>query len=353
MKKTVLLPPSSPSVKPTKPMRPGSKPPKTLVESPKPMTTTTKKQKIKASREQAIRDLKSNTIGDPTGSMVWYDPVSGWTKSASTVRSAFHMAGLDPDVLLPPAPDYGTAFSRSILAIRSQVQGRGYTLLAAGNGPNGESRYSIMAVQRNGVVETDDRATVQCPRDGTAPFVERSTGDATADEIAAWVVQASHERFDTYTSDDVRQSVIRTLETFAAVPTRNAQPYTHYWAPGACAAALQPLADCLARLGWGDIESFEGKLTQANLALAAKAVNRTLEERLSEFATEAAEYANNAEGKRPSTIERRIQEAKEIRQKAELYRAILGAAVESVDDRIKQVETSLMQTLGMIEAAAE
>ncbi len=345
------LPPKH-SVRPTAPPRPGSKPPESQPTVNTPTAATpTKKQKIKAHTAAAKAALKSNAMGDPTGSMVWYDPVSNWTKNAHVVRQQFQMSGLDPDVLLPPIPDYGTAFSRSILAIRGQIQGRGYTLLAAGNGPNGESRYSVVAVQRNGVVETEDRATVQCPRDGTAPFVERTTGDNVADDIAAWIVKASHERYETYTSEDVRTSVVRTLETFAAVPTRNAQPFTHYWAPGACAAAILPLSECLERLGWGEITSFEGKLTQANLTVASKAVNRTLENQLAEFAAEADKYANNAEGMRPTTIERRIVEAKEIKAKAELYRAILGAAVTSVDDRIKAVEASLMSTLGVINAA--
>ncbi len=192
---------------------------------------------------------------------------------------------------------------------------------------------------------------MQCPRDGTAPFVERTTGDSAADEIAAWIVRASHERFQTYTSEDVRQSIIRTLDMYAAVPVRNSQPFVVYWVAQAGALALVALSECLKTLGWGEIQAFEGQMNQANITFAANAVNSTLEGRLTEFAAEADKYAMNTEGMRPSTIERRIQEAKDIRQKAELYRTILGAAVESVDDRIKRVEASLMQTLGMIELA--
>ena len=317
------------------------------------MTTLSKKQKIKLAQAEARAALNgAMASGSRVGSLVLYDPVSGWTKSAPAVKAAFELAGLDPDVLLPPSPDYGTAFSRSVLAIRGQIQGRGYTLLAAGNGPNGESRYSVVAVARNGIVQTDDRATVQCPRDGSAPYVERTTGDPEADKIAAWIVQASKERFDTYTSDDVRQAVIRTMDHYAAVPVRNSQPFVVYWIAQAGAIALNHLSVTLDSLGWGEIQAFEGALTQANIAFATKAVNSTLEGRLSDFAAEAEKFANNAEGMRPTTIERRIQEAKDIKAKAELYRAILGAAVESVDDRIKAVEASLAHTLGIIESSA-
>ncbi len=356
MKKTALLPPANPSVRPTKAQRPGTKPPRSMpqVESPaKPMVALTKKQRIKQAQQEARSALSAPNPGvSPVGSLVLYDPVSGWTKAAAEVRQAFERSGLDPDVLLPPSPDYGTAFSRSILAIRGQIQGRGYTLLAAGNGPNGESRYSVVAVQRNGVVMTDDRATVQCPRDDSAPYVERTTGDAAADEIAAWIVKASHERFETYTSDDVRQAVIRTMDHYAAVPVRNSQPFVVYWIAQAGAMALHLLSSVLDSLGWGEIQAFEGRMTQANIAFATKAVNATLEGRLNDFAEEAEKFANNVEGMRPTTIERRIQEAKDIKGKAELYRTILGAAVASVDERIKAVEASLMQTLGLIEAKA-
>lgn len=316
-------------------------------------TIITKKQKIRNAQAEARAALNGQMAsGSKVGSLVLYDPTSGWTKNCPEVKQAFERAGLDPDVLLPPSPDYGTAFSRSILAIRGQIQGRGYTLLAAGNGPDGESRYSVVAVARNGIVQTDDRATVQCPRDGTAPFVERTTGDPAADKIAEWIVNASKERHDTYTSDDVRQAIVRTMDHYAAVPVRNSQPFVVYWIAEAGAKALQHLSSTLEFLGWGEIQAFEGALTHANIAFATKAVNSTLEGKLNDFAEEASKFANNAEGMRPSTIERRIQEAKSLKDQANLYRAILGAAVESVDDRIKQVEASLMSTLGMIEAAA-
>jgi len=318
------------------------------------MATLTKKQKIKQAQAAARAQLSAaNPAISPVGSLVLYDPTSGWTKDAASVRDAFQRTGLDPDVLLPTPPDYGTAFSRSILAIRGQIQGRGYTLLAAGNGPNGESRYSVVAVQRNGVVETEDRATVQCPRDGTAPFVERTTGDMDADDIAAWIVRASHERFETYTSDDVRQSIVRTMDHYAAVPVRNAQPFVTYWIPQAGAMALAHLSSTLESLGWGEIQAFQGAMTPANITFAAKAVNNTLESQLTEFAAEADKFSTS-ESSRPGhtarAIERRIQDAKDIKAKAELYRTILGAAVESVEDRIKAVEASLMQSLTNLDA---
>ncbi len=314
-----------------------------------------KKDKIRNAQQEARQALAgNNNAHSPSGSLVICDPTTGWNKNAQIVKAQFLLAGLDPDVLLPSPPDYGTAFSRSILPIQQMCQGRGYTLLKAGNGPNGESRYSVSAVQRNGVVETEDRATVICPRDGTAPHVERTTGDPQADEIAAWLVRATHERFNNYSSEDVRQCIVRTLDHYGAVSLRVTQPHTTHWIPEAGAQRLTLVGETLEALGWGEVQVWETKLTQSNMANAAKVVNATLEERLKEFSKDAEKFSNNTDSARPgltaNALSRRIEEAKAIKEKAALYRTILGAAVESVDDRIRSVEISLKNSLDLISA---
>ncbi len=308
-----------------------------------------KKALIKAAQKTA-RDalMNSNHAVNPVGALVVYDPVSGWNKDAREVRDAFARANIDPYVYLPEIPDYGTAFSRTILAIRPMIHNRGYTLLAAGNGPNGESRYSVVSVARNGTVQTSDCATVQCPKDGSAPFLERSTGDQVADEVAGWIVQASHERFEKYTSEDVRQSIVKTLDMYAAVPVRNSKPYVCYWIAQAGAEVLTQLSTVLESLGWGEIQQFQGALTDSNIAFASKAVNNTLDAQLSEFSEQCDAYASKSGNMYESTIAKRIEDAKALKSKAELYTAILGAAVASVDDRVKAIEASLMTTLGMM-----
>jgi hypothetical protein len=300
---------------------------------------SSKKNKIRAALETAKQALATNENPGSIGDLVWSDPVSNWSAPAETVRDAFTLAGLDPDVLLPAVPDYGTAFSRSILAWRAMIQGRGYTLLAAGYGPNGESRYSVLAVARNGTVNTHDVACVQCPKDGTAPFVERSSGDVDADEIASSIVRASKERYQRYTSDDVRQAFLATLRQYRAQSTRVSAPHTHYWVPSAGVPAMRALGKILSDLGWGTVDSFEGAMTPGNIATVSNAVNNSLEAEIAEYAAEVAAYAISPQ--KAFMTDRRIQEGNDLRERGELYKGILGQGIVSIDDRIAEVMASL------------
>ncbi len=287
-----------------------------------------------------------NHIGD----LVWCDPVSGWRMKAAAVQAAFTAAGLDPVVLLPPTPDYQVAFSRAILQVRTMIQGRGYTLLAAAPGPSGESRYSVVKVHRNTSVTTEDTATVRCPKDDTRPFVEKTTQDKDADAILQMIMIAVDSYYETYTSDDARQAFVRQVDMYAGLPCRYSPPHVVYWISPQGSKAVQQVADVLQSLGWGSVAVFEGTRNSARSTQAVvTAVNSGLESKLSEFAEEAKKYAEDFQGMRPSTISKRIEEAKNLRAQAELYRTVLGAAVESVDSKIAQVEKSLRHTLGLIE----
>ncbi len=310
-----------------------------------------RKANIKAALLTAQAAL-SSPPGDPDhiGDLVWCDPVSGFRVNAQKAQDAFTSAGLDPIVLLPATPDHAVAFSRAILTVRTMIQGRGYTLLAAGSGPNGESRYSVVKVDRGNAVHTSDEAIYSCPKDGTKPYVERQSHDPNVTNILEMLRISELSFFETYTSDDVRQAFVRQLDLYAGIPCRNSPPHVVYWVSPQASKAIQAVADVFTSLGWGSVAMFAGSRSQArSMAAVTHAVNSGLESQLSEFATEAKSYADNFNGMRPSTIERRIQEAKDLKAKAALYRAILGAAVESVDDQITAVETSLKSTLGLIE----
>lgn len=317
------------------------------------MQSKSKASKIKSALEAARAQLRASNGNQSVGDLVWSDPVSGWTHDAVKVREAFTAAGLDPDVYLPAIPDYGTAYSRAVLAVRTHIQGRGYTLLAAGYGPNGESRYSVMQVERNGTVATADRACVQCPKDGTAPFVERSSDDPQADDIAALIVQASKERYGKYTSDDVRTAFVTVLAHYQAQSTRTCQPHTHFWVPAGGTAAVRAMGAVLESLGWGVVQSFEGAAGAGNVETATRIVNQGLDADLASFQDAVNKFlgaagAVNANGKerdRSAATQRKINEGEALREKADMYRAILGMGVDSVDEAVQGIEAVILEAM--------
>jgi hypothetical protein len=283
------------------------------------------------------------------GDLAWWDPISSWRRDVSSVRAAFLAHGLDPDATLPGFPDWQVAFGRAVQVVRTRIRERDFTLLDAAAGPNGERRVAIVSVARNGRVSTDDQGTVTCPKDGAAPFVERDDPSGIAQEI----VSCAHGYFGHYTSADIVAAVVQTFERWAALPCRACPPHVVYWVPPAGGDVVRRLSDAVEAIGWGRIELFAGYRTDARSSRAvASAVNEGLESQLKAFSEQVAKYADTDPSKtRVSTIESKIEEAKRLREQGALYREILGAAVTSIDDRILNIETALLQTLGMVEAA--
>ena len=80
-------------------------------------------------------------------------------------------------------------------------------------------------------------------------------------------------------------------------------------------------------------------------------VNKGLEAQLAEFRADVAKYTSK-EGTK-ATIEDMIEASKALRERAGLYKAILGAAVEDVDAKYAEFEAQLRKRLGMIETAAD
>ncbi len=312
---------------------------------------STRKDAIKAALKSANDALSSKPANaDHLGDLVWCDPNSGWKANAHLVQRAFAAEGLDPVVLLPQVPDYQVAFSRAILAVRTMIQGKGYTLLQAAAGENGESRYSICRVHRNATVHTIDEATYRCPKDGQKPFVERTTQNSEVAAILEMIAISVDANYENYTSDDVRQAFVRQVDMYAGVPCRNSPPHVVYWISPQGSKAVQKVADVLESLGWGNVSVCTlSKASEKSNAAIRHAVNSGLEAKLTEFAEEAKKFAEEYDGMRPSTIEKRIEEAATLRKQAELYKTVLGSAVQSVDDRILTVENSLRKTLGLVQ----
>lgn len=286
---------------------------------------------------------------DHLGDLAWWDPVFGWKRTVSDVADVFRAHGFDPDQILPASPDWASAFGRAITHVRPGLKDRDYTLLDAANGPNGERRVAIVKIDRKGQVSTADEGTVVCPKDGSKPYVERHDPSG----IGAAIIAAADGYHGVYISDDVRNAVTETFERCAAMPCRARIPYIVYWMPPSGADVLARLSDAVEACGWGRIEIFSGYKTDERSARACvNAVNDGLEAKLSEFALDVEKYAGADPSRtRATTIENKLEEAKRLRAQGALYRTILGAAVESVDERISAIEDSLRKTLGLVESA--
>jgi hypothetical protein len=289
--------------------------------------------------------MKSPPRPGHIGDLSWWLHVSGWRKPVADVHAEFRVLGVDPAAALPASPDWPLAFSRAIRALITSVRKRGLMLEDAAVGSNGERRVAVARALRNGSFGVDaNQGIVSCPKNGP-PIVERED----ADGVVRTLIAATSTYHDVYTSDDLRVAVVRAFERAAALNCRDGL----YWVPPAGTCLVTEIKTAVETTGWGRIEQFSGYDTDASSQRACvNAVNDGLESQLALFAEQVAKYAGADPSRtRVSTIESKIDEAKRLREQGALYRTILGAAVESIDDRMTAIEDSLRSTLGLVESS--
>jgi hypothetical protein len=278
------------------------------------------------------------TAGSNLGALAWWDvEASSWSMQSPDARRACSAHGLDPDSTLPAPPDWPSAFGRAVESVRATASAAGFMVADAAAGPNGERRVAIARVRRNGIVELDaHQSLVSCPKDGRPPVIERDAGEGLAERI----VDTTRTHFDTYTGQDMRTCIVGMFERWACLPCRRHPPKIVYWVPPGAVDTIARVADFARSVGWGDVSMFAGSPGDPRTQNAVQAtVNAGLEDKLAELGARIDAYV--ADGKtRASTLERALTDAQALRDQWNLYRTILGAAVQNGDERIAKLEAA-------------
>jgi hypothetical protein len=305
-----------------------------------------------AAREALL--LHSKKIGandDRLGDLVLYDLVPGWRKPVDLVAAVFLAHGLDPKHILPCAPDWPVAFGRALEQVSAKIRSKDFELKNAAKGKKGERRVAVVEVARNGRVTTADLGTVACPpaSDGAAPYVEREDENG----YAKAVIAAAREFHEVYTLDDIRTAVVQHIDRWFGLPLRRQPPYIAYWVPAAGGEEIERLRDAVEELGAGQIEMMTGYASdKKSQRMAVNTVNKGLEGQLQEFKAEVDTFVgNDPTSTRVSTIEELVERSKLLRERASLYKDILGGQVVLVEAQYKAVEKTLKKHLGIVEEA--
>lgn len=310
---------------------------------------TTRRQRFKEANAKAQSALMTSAqTGEKLGALGFWSLHQVFQQKCVDTYAAFRAVGVDPETTLPEPTGIELAFSRSVASNRSAVHSIGYTLMDAARGSNGERRVAILKVARNGIVSTTDEGTVVCPNDGSKPYIERH--DPTG--IGARILQKARDLEGVYTADDIRAAITTTFSRWAAMACRE-RPSVVYFIPPGATDEIEKVNQAILSIGAGEIFQFVGYRDDAQSVRACvNAVNEGLEAKLTEFAKDADEFTKSTKT-RPSTITRAIEETKAFRERANLYQAILGAAIQSVDEKMNAIENTLRATLTNMETAAE
>lgn len=299
---------------------------------------------IQQAKDEARKVLRGETATG-LGSVGWYDLTPGWTAPSSVVHAAFVAHGLDPASTIALPPDHASAFGRAIDRVRGEIAANGYTLKDVQKGADGARRVAIVEEMRNGVYTARDVGTIACAPSSafTAPYVER-TDTPFAVEVAARIMDAERIAFDVYTSDDLRVGAVDMIARWGGISCRQQRPHVAYWIPGS-GEALARYSDAIESIGGGCVDMFQGAANSPRTEKAAiRVVNAGLEQRLSDFA-EQADKLISASSTRDGTLQTMLEESQQIRESAALYRAILGAGIKGIEDRIVKVDAMIRDRL--------
>ena len=306
--------------------------------------TRKNKVSVDAAREEVTRAFTDAKPSKTLGDLLWWDFASGFNRPAADVVQAWTDAGLDPSIDLPNTPDAGTAFSRAVTKAK-RAAGAFDCRIEDCLTPDGTRRVAVVQLVRSTDVKGATVGVVTLDALG-AVTVEQHDKHGIAAQLSAGVGQFAGR----YTIDDVRTGITAVLDRWHATPCRQAPPHIVYWLPAPGGETIRKVRNVVAALGAGKLHLCPmGKNDDAKEA-ASSAANGGLSAELLAFSREVETWRTTPPST-AGTIERRVAAAEALRAKGQLYRTILGDAVDDIDGSITALQNDMRRALGCLEAA--
>jgi len=283
----------------------------------------------------------TNHGGQPLGDLLWWELAAASVSRPDLVK-LWVQGGL-PTELLPEEPTAEKAFKT---AARETQVGHTDRLLRLAKDDELEVVFGIVNEQRdgNGGLEYHQQARIT---------LDRQTGNLLSDQPADNMVQKLMARFQElktlHTTDDVRRTITRTLDSFAAVTLRHGGGV--YWTPAVYAASLRRLQAVIEKLGQSKMYLVPVTATKEGQAALAQAAKASIEEELTALQTEMQQFLQTPPD-RASTLMRRLEHFDDLRRKANLYQTVLQAQVEGLAENLTEMERQVQGLLDSKRAKA-
>ncbi|MFT3840784.1 MAG: hypothetical protein QM723_27585 [Myxococcaceae bacterium] len=288
---------------------------------------------MSAAQLQSIIDVLA-TGGSHLGDLVFWT-LSDAAISRPNLESKWKQTGL-PLELLPEAPTAAKAFK---LAVRAAQVGLVDRLLRPAAENEASIVFAVVHEQKHdeGVLTYSQEAKVE---------LHLLHGTVSTDAPTHELVQAIQSRFadlkDTYTSDDVRRSITRTLQSFSAVLLRENGGV--WWVPAPHAEPLRKLQSAIEAIGSSRFYLLPVHDSADAGRTLGDAATKSIEAELSELKKEVEGFVQQPP-ERASTLARRFDAFDSLRARARLYRDILQVSVKDLDSTLKQLEVSIESLL--------
>jgi hypothetical protein len=277
--------------------------------------------------------LIKNTLSegqDHLGDLVWWS-LSDARIDRASLTAIWTDAGL-PAELLPEEPNAERAFKTAIKEAQVGQPGR---LLRLAVDTEAEIVFGVVREDRRGDGSLDyhQEARVALNRQR-----EQLTTDAASHDLVVDVTRRFAVLKTTHVADDVRRTLVRSLEGFAAVTLRPSGGI--YWVPSPYAAQLRRLQTAIQKVGHSTVSvlpvhrSTEAEATLANVARGS------IEDELAMLATEIEGFVT-APPERASTLQRRLEAFETLRDRAKLYRSVLSIQVTDLETQLGRMTATV------------
>ncbi len=237
-----------------------------------------------------------------------------------------------PRELLPEEPSTERAFKS---AIREAQIGHPDRLLRLAVETSDEIVFGVVREERHGdgtlTYHQESRITLERGR-------EQVTADAPNHSLVADVLHRFELLRATHVSDDVRRTIVRTLDIFAAVSLRPSGGV--YWVPVPYAPDVRRLQAAIQRIGTSVVSVLpvhRGPEAEQTLGEVARG---SIEDELAALRAEIAGFVETPPD-RTSTLERRLDAFEALRDRAKLYRNVLAIQVTDLDQQLDSMTATV------------
>jgi hypothetical protein len=269
-----------------------------------------------------------------------------WTLSEaridrSTLENIWAAAQLSP-AMLPEPP---TAERALKTAVREAAVGQPERLIRLGL----ESEKEIIfAVVRETKHEDGSVSYAQETRVVLDRAAERVTTDVPGHDLAAVIAARFGELRTTHTPDDIRRSMMKVLDSCAAITLREHGGVV--WVPAPSAEIVRRLQSAVERIGTSKLYILPVHASADANRTLGDAAKLAIEDELAQLKTEVEGFMA-APPDRPSTLVRRLDAFEALKMRAALYRDVLQVHVHDLDRTLADLTGSVEHLLNEKAAA--
>jgi hypothetical protein len=287
------------------------------------------KKKGNAFMEKQLDLIRHHTNhgGQPLGDLLWWELAAASVRRPDLIK-LWVQGGL-PAELLPEPPTAEKAFKT---AARETQVGHPDRLLRLAMENELEVVYGIVSEKRDGIggLEYQQEARITLSRQSDIVH-----SDQPGDSMVQKLVARFEELKTMHTTDDIRRTITKTLDSFAAVTLR--QTGGVYWVPAPYAAALRKLQGVIELLGASRMHLVPITATKEGQAALAQAAKASIEEELAALQIEMQQFLATPP-ERASTLMRRLDHFADLRRRASLYQTVLQAQVVGLSENLTAME---------------